>query len=128
MPEREREAFAEFEGLQRKLLQQLKQKAKVRWAGEGDANTGFYHAVIRQRRQQNQITEIHTTDGGVLVDEGLIKKHVLQFYMNLLGTKVQRVPIRPEIITRGATVSRQEGERLVRTVTRDEIKQALWSI
>lgn len=33
----------------------LKQRSRIQWNLEGDANTSFYHRVIKTRRDQNQI-------------------------------------------------------------------------
>lgn len=109
-------------------MNQLQQQAKIRWAGEGDANTGYYHAVIGQRRQQNTITHLQTEEGEHITDEADIKQHILCFYKQLLGTKRARESIKSVVVARGPKMTRMEGETLTAPVSNEEIKAALWSI
>ncbi|XP_027151252.1 uncharacterized protein LOC113751439 [Coffea eugenioides] len=41
-----------------------RQKAGIKWIQEGDANTAFFHAAVRQRRNSNFISRIRGEDGG----------------------------------------------------------------
>ena len=50
-----------------------KQKSRVFWPREGDRNTKFFHALTKQRRARNKITQLLDTDGNVVEDEeGLV--------------------------------------------------------
>lgn len=44
-----------------------RQRAKIRWLSEGDANTAFFHQHASYRRQKNVIRSIQV-DGAVVVD------------------------------------------------------------
>ncbi|XP_019241015.1 PREDICTED: uncharacterized protein LOC109221003 [Nicotiana attenuata] len=41
----------------------LKQKARVKWAEEGDTNSKYFHSVIRERRRKTQLHMIKNRDG-----------------------------------------------------------------
>lgn len=43
--------------------QYWRQKAWVKWYQEGNQNIKFFHAVIKERRVQNQIHGIRNLDG-----------------------------------------------------------------
>ncbi|XP_033139542.1 uncharacterized protein LOC117131581 [Brassica rapa] len=50
-----------------------KQKSRVFWLREGDKNTKFFHALTKQRRARNKITQLRDVDGNIVEDEeGLV--------------------------------------------------------
>lgn len=49
---------------------------------DGDRNTQFFHAVIRERRRRNTIT-LHDADGAVLSDPKTIAQRAATFFGNL---------------------------------------------
>ncbi|KAL0804395.1 hypothetical protein Bca101_096885 [Brassica carinata] len=63
----------------------LKQRSRIQWNVEGDANTPFYHRVIKARQNQNHI-HLLTDEHGNIIDslEG-IKQHAIDYYQSLLG-------------------------------------------
>lgn len=58
------------------------QKTRARWLQDGDRNTQFFHAVIRERRRRNTIT-LHDADGAVLSDPKTIAQRAANFFGNL---------------------------------------------
>ncbi|GJS86409.1 RNA-directed DNA polymerase, eukaryota [Tanacetum coccineum] len=57
----------------------LKQKAKTRWALEGDENTSFFHGIINKRRNISRITGLNVQEEWVS-DAMSIKNHVFHFF------------------------------------------------
>ena len=50
-----------------------KQKIRVFWLREGDKNTKFFHALTKQRRARNKITQLLDANGNIVEDEeGLV--------------------------------------------------------
>lgn len=69
--------------------QLLKQSANVEWMQNGDLNTAFFHAYIKQKRAHSTISTICTEGGQWLNDEEEIKAEILQYYENFLGSSSQ---------------------------------------
>ncbi|XP_048615701.1 uncharacterized protein LOC125588412 [Brassica napus] len=50
-----------------------KQKSRVFWLREGDKNTKYFHALTKQRRARNKITQLLDVNGTIVEDEeGLV--------------------------------------------------------
>ncbi|KAJ9536736.1 LOW QUALITY PROTEIN: hypothetical protein OSB04_un000121 [Centaurea solstitialis] len=47
----------------------MRQRAKVHWLREGDANTRFFHNVVKERRHYNQVRSVCRNDGVFVYDE-----------------------------------------------------------
>jgi hypothetical protein len=67
-----------------------RQRGRVRWALQGDANTAYFHAVANGRRRKCLISSL-TTDTGPISDKRLIQEHVYSFYRELLGSEQPRL-------------------------------------
>ncbi|XP_074265584.1 uncharacterized protein LOC141588024 [Silene latifolia] len=52
------ETNAELAEAQNQFLQQ---KAKMKWSADGDANTSFFHGILKTRRRQNRRRQIRST-------------------------------------------------------------------
>ncbi|MCI13230.1 hypothetical protein A2U01_0034346 [Trifolium medium] len=57
------------DGIQQRFWEQLhykesllKQKSRMRWVKDGDANTRYFHASIKGRRRKNQIVSLKKDD------------------------------------------------------------------
>jgi exonuclease III len=66
-----------------------RQRAKVAWLKEGDANTTFFHQHATYRRQKNVIHSL-TVDGAVIGDHAAMAEATFEHFQSLLGTAVDR--------------------------------------
>ncbi|XP_028554353.1 uncharacterized protein LOC114580562 [Dendrobium catenatum] len=56
-------AVSEFNSTLARLVTWWRQRAKIRWIEDGDANSHFFHATATPRHRSNRIEEIQTTAG-----------------------------------------------------------------
>ncbi|KAK1441317.1 hypothetical protein QVD17_07164 [Tagetes erecta] len=62
----------------------VKQRAKVTWLAEGDANTKYFHNVLKCKNNRKMIHSVMSSDGRDLVGELMITEFV-NFYRSFLG-------------------------------------------
>ncbi|GJS64070.1 RNA-directed DNA polymerase, eukaryota [Tanacetum coccineum] len=60
-------------------LTDLRQKAKTRWALEGDENSGFFHGIINSNRNRSRINGLNI-HGSWTRDPTALKSHIFQVY------------------------------------------------
>jgi hypothetical protein len=63
-----------------------RQRSRIKWAVEGDANTAYFHAIANGKRKKCAITNL-TTPFGTITDKRAIQTHVYAFYRELIGTE-----------------------------------------
>ncbi|KAI3509571.1 hypothetical protein L1887_24947 [Cichorium endivia] len=102
----------------------LKQKARVKWAVEGDENTKFFHGYINCKNRKNTITGLMVNGKWVSsVDE--VKGEVFRYFKNKFS---ETWPSRPKIVSRHfKSISMMEAIKLEAPFTMEEIKDALWA-
>ncbi|XP_062113957.1 uncharacterized protein LOC133824962 [Humulus lupulus] len=66
----------------------LRQKAKVKWLAFGDDNSKKFHASMKQRRMQNTIYSVRNSNGDWVTEQSEVIRAFLDFYDNLLGSKM----------------------------------------
>jgi mannosylglycoprotein endo-beta-mannosidase len=62
-----------------------RQRSRIKWIVQGDANTAYFHAIANGRRRKCAITTLSTPSGPVS-DQQDIQAHVYAFYRELMGT------------------------------------------
>lgn len=109
----------------------LKQKSKLFWLDSGDGNNKAFHNAVKIREVRNAIREIRCEDGSVVKDDEGIKKEAERFFTDFMTSQ----PANFE----GATYERRKDllefqcsetdcARLVREVTREEIKEVIFKM
>ncbi|GKA20142.1 hypothetical protein Tco_0700131 [Tanacetum coccineum] len=104
----------------------LKQKAKIQWLKEGDSNSAYFHKVVKSRISRSRI-DVVTNAAGVLFENDRVPDAFVSHYEAFLGQPGD---------TNGFNTSDQFRSRLddqvalymVRDVTREEVKEALFSM
>lgn len=64
----------------------------------------FFHIVVTQRRRANKIHLLKDHSEKVLDNRDSLSYHIVEFYTNLLGTKVGCCGIDHRVIARGVIV------------------------
>nr|GEV98206.1 hypothetical protein [Tanacetum cinerariifolium] len=65
----------------------LMQKEKVEWLKLGDANTAYFHKVVKSQASRNQIDSV-TTSNGVCVDGDQVPLAFIDHYTDFLGQQI----------------------------------------
>ncbi|XP_026458904.1 uncharacterized protein LOC113359498 [Papaver somniferum] len=58
----------------------MRSKSRVKWVKEGGANTYFFHASLKIRKAQNNITELETPNGDVVTTQSQIADILVKHY------------------------------------------------
>lgn len=82
----EKLALQEYNRLNEAIMSFLKQKVKNDLLKAGDENTAYFHAYLRKRRLNNQISRIKNIEGVWQEDGKDIEATFMQYYEQLLGS------------------------------------------
>ncbi|GJR75597.1 RNA-directed DNA polymerase, eukaryota [Tanacetum coccineum] len=99
------------------------QKAKVRWAVEGDENSKFFHGIVNMKRSQLAIRGV-LIDGDWIDEPSNVKNEFLSHFANRFAS-----PSGPSIVVDNSTFKQLSNEQVVDLecdITYDEIKRAVW--
>ena len=61
----------------------LRQKSKILWVKEGDANMKLFHKMMNCTKSINTITKLESDDGSLVDDEELIVKNIVSYFEKL---------------------------------------------
>ena len=67
-----------------------RQRGRVKWLLQGDANTAYFHAMANGLRQKCNIVSLNSASGPISGKQ-VLQEHIYAFYRELLGTTVARV-------------------------------------
>ncbi|KAG7600426.1 Endonuclease/exonuclease/phosphatase superfamily [Arabidopsis suecica] len=103
------------------------QKSRQNWLALGDKNTKYFHALTKQRRAKNKILGILDNNGVWVDNEEGIERVAVDYFEKLFTTSN---PIDPSMALRdiSPSVSSAMNESLVKEVTEEEVKRALFSL
>ncbi|XP_048492374.1 uncharacterized protein LOC125493253 [Beta vulgaris subsp. vulgaris] len=122
-------ARKEYLALNKARLSFLQQKVKQEWIKNGDANTGYFHACIKQRRCQNKVCRIKNSDGEWKETGEEIDEAFLEFYKKLLGTEKSAIKhVSSSVIQEGNVVTENQQESLCAPFTGEDVKAAFFDI
>ncbi|KAK1406253.1 hypothetical protein QVD17_41544 [Tagetes erecta] len=101
----------------------LKQKAKVHWLAEGDANTKYFHNTLKCRNHRARI-DVITDSNGSLHEGKAVPKAFVDHYVGFLGKEdIPIIPITPELFD--VRIDHAVAVDMIREVTVDEIKRTI---
>lgn len=101
------------------------QKSRTKWFQEGDANTSYFHASVKDRRRKNQLSALKVGEVWFETDED-IKNEVRRFFQDHFSTNSSfRRPNLDGISFR--EISAKENNMLTATVSMEELKEVVWS-
>ncbi|GJZ00491.1 RNA-directed DNA polymerase, eukaryota [Tanacetum coccineum] len=109
--------------IDRKEASDIAQKAKVKWAIEGDENTSFFHSSLKKKRRQCAIKGI--LHNGVWIDDpGEVKSEFYNHFCNRFSCTDDTRPTVGDVPFNQISV--EQCEFLERDVSNEEIKKAVW--
>nr|GEY89976.1 RNA-directed DNA polymerase, eukaryota, reverse transcriptase zinc-binding domain protein [Tanacetum cinerariifolium] len=115
-----RKALQDFEQLK---LKEVAQKAKIKWAIEGDENSKYYHRILNKRRNHLAIRGV-MADGTWLEDPNLVKAEFLaHFSTRFEEPKHFNIHLNLEFPYK---LNEDQKKDLECDVDRDEIRKAVW--
>ncbi|KAL9690006.1 hypothetical protein QQ045_010399 [Rhodiola kirilowii] len=124
----ERRLALEFRKIKYNQLLFNKQRSNAQWIKEGDANTKFFHSLLKSRRIRNSINQVTLQDGSISTDSGSIKHEFSVYFRELLGQTRECCPVDPAVVTQGPVVIGEQCRALVRGATDKEIWAVLNSM
>ncbi|XP_074277966.1 uncharacterized protein LOC141601570 [Silene latifolia] len=106
----------------------LQQKAKVEKIKEGDDNTAYFHASIRSKRSRNKVMQIEDMHGIRYSDAQGINSAFKDYFMQILGTCNDVSKVHIPTVHNGAVLTEEMHMSLLKPVSDEEIKMAMYSI
>ena len=99
-----------------------RQRGRVKWALQGDANTAYFHAVVNGRRRKCIISTLQSPSGP-MSDPVQLQEYVHTFYHELLGTKAPRhLGLLVHTWNENARVSAEDNVKLMLTFSETELE------
>lgn len=104
----------------------LKQKAMVKWINEGDANTRYFHSIVKGRRTTLRIQQIRSSSGALHMTPAEIMTEAVSFYTTLFA----REPTynHPAILSHIPCLTKDDNIMLTQLPTTAEVKEAVWHL
>jgi len=104
-----------------------RQKARVKWLKEGDANTRFFHATVKDRHHRQRICAIKNDSGELLTTQTAIQEEAISFYSNLFMAE-DCSEMEPLLHCLPSSLEASDNVLLSRPPTREEVKEAVWKL
>ncbi|KAK1431837.1 hypothetical protein QVD17_08547 [Tagetes erecta] len=103
----------------------LKQKSKVHWLAEGDANTKYFHNTLKCKNHRAQI-DVIIDSNGILHEGKDVPKAFVDHYVGFLGKEEAVImPITQELFD--VRIDQAMSVDMIREVTFDEIKRTMFA-
>nr|GEW37595.1 hypothetical protein [Tanacetum cinerariifolium] len=104
----------------------LKQKAKIDWIREGDSNFAYFHKAIKSRISRIRI-DVVTSNDGVVHENDKFAEAFVNHYEMFLGQPGSTTGFNDNDLFRNR-LEESEALEMTHTVTRNEVKSALFSM
>ncbi|GJR66442.1 hypothetical protein Tco_0012507 [Tanacetum coccineum] len=125
---REREATCVIEFNEAVLTEErfLKQKAKIQWLKEGDANSAYFHKAVKSRVSRSRIDTV-TNSEGVVFDNNTVHDAFVTHYEMFLGHEGETSNFNYANLF-NVRINDQDAQDMVREISDQEVKDAIFSI
>ncbi|GJV91786.1 RNA-directed DNA polymerase, eukaryota [Tanacetum coccineum] len=121
--QRRQEIICKIQDLEKNEAIESAQKAKIKWAIEGDENSKYYHGVINKKRSNLAIRGVQV-EGKWVETPSLVKKAFYDHFKRQFDhSGLSNILLDKEFSKR---VSSDQVVDLERGVTKEEIKRAVW--
>ncbi|XP_048613347.1 uncharacterized protein LOC125587196 [Brassica napus] len=104
-----------------------KQKSRVFWLREGDKNTKFFHALTKQRRARNKITQLLDANGNIVEDEEGLVAIATSYFRQIFESSITE-DIEEALSEVPTTITGSMNDSLTTHVSEWEVKLALFSM
>lgn len=122
--------FSEAQRNYLRLLEQenyyWKQRAKTFWFQGGDINSSFFHKTVKKRRNNNSVQRLKNTEGIWCHKGPELNQYMLHYFHNLFQSSIGNME--PVLSCIQQRVSHEHNTRLLRRVTCEEVKIAMFSM
>ncbi|GJV33899.1 RNA-directed DNA polymerase, eukaryota, reverse transcriptase zinc-binding domain protein [Tanacetum coccineum] len=105
----------------------LKQRAKVSWLSEGDANTKFFHKTVKGNLNRNRIENVEDMDG-LMFSGQCVGDQFVKHFRSVLGEARRVEPISEPGSLFNKRLSPEVAEFMVRPVSKEEIKSVIFAM
>ncbi|GFY91064.1 hypothetical protein Acr_07g0012600 [Actinidia rufa] len=109
-------------------LSYFSQLAKSKFLKNCDKGTKFFHDLIKSNRVKNHIASISLEDRSRTSSKKQVGEAFVQYYRRLLGTKNECTRLSRDTILQGKLLDPNQADCLIRPISDEEIKAALFSI
>jgi len=116
-----------YKSAKRDYILMLQQHAKVKWLNEGDGNTRFFHQSLKEKRGRAYIHSVSNMHG-VYKHEEEVADAFIEYFRSILGEEDPSVQPSMELYPVAHRLSIQESLHMIRPITDDDIKNAMFSI
>ncbi|KAJ9561753.1 hypothetical protein OSB04_006913 [Centaurea solstitialis] len=104
-----------------------RQRAKVKWLSEGDANTRYFHKVVEEKRHAHYIHSVSRMDGVYVYDDDVASAFI-EHFVSIIGTKdADVIPLMPESLF-SSKLSLTDSLHMIRPILSEEIRDALFHV
>nr|GEU50314.1 putative RNA-directed DNA polymerase, eukaryota, reverse transcriptase zinc-binding domain protein [Tanacetum cinerariifolium] len=121
--QRGQEIVCKIQDLEKIEIIEMAQKAKIKWAVEGDKNSKYYHGVINKKRSKLAIRGV-LVDGTWIESPSLVKKAFFDHFKSQFEQPCSSDILLDSDFTN--KVSLAQVEDLERVVSKEEVKHAVW--
>lgn len=119
--------WTEYEDILRREELYWAHQAKTNWLRFGDKNTKFFHQSTICRQQRNRVEALINEEGNWVYDNSEIKSLLVDFYKSLYS--INQTPEETFSTTSDfPKVSESEKANIIKSVTLEEVKHALFGI
>ncbi|GKU88311.1 hypothetical protein SLEP1_g2594 [Rubroshorea leprosula] len=101
-----------------------RQKSRMMWMKEGDANTSFFHQCIKSRWRRNEINSLLVNEK-VMQEVNELKQGVADYFRNLFAKEDWKRPILEGMEFN--KIFEAEKELLTKPFLESEVKAAVWN-
>ncbi|XP_030502725.2 uncharacterized protein LOC115717895 [Cannabis sativa] len=103
-----------------------KQRSKQFWLNSGDNNSKYFHSIANSRKRNNSISRLQDSNGDWVTWETSLANVITSYFHDLFSSSSVNLGsvldgIRP-------TVSREQNEDLLRTISEEEVRNALFQM
>ncbi|KAJ9535293.1 hypothetical protein OSB04_un001605 [Centaurea solstitialis] len=105
----------------------LRQKAKVHWLKEGDANTAYFHSVVKSKTNRGRIEEVENMEGQSFIGAEVPNQFILHF-KEVLGKSDPVDSICDPNSLFLKKLSQVQADDMVRPIDDKEIREAIFDI